>query len=159
MNITAFFAHAIVALCIVTGLVASSTGRTQKRRVASPREIENAIRAVLDAQVAAWNRGDIDAFMEGYSKSPSTRFASGGTVTRGWDVVYKRYKTNYDTRAKMGTLSFTELETTPLSATRALVFGRFTLTRETDTPTGLFTLLFERTDLGWRIVADHTSSA
>jgi ketosteroid isomerase-like protein len=114
---------------------------------------------VLDAQVVAWNRGDIDGFMEGYDRSPSTRFASGGTVTRGWDTVMERYKANYATAEKMGKLEFTDLEITVVSPTRALAFGRWKLTRATDSPNGLFTLLFEKTKAGWRIVADHTSSA
>lgn len=33
-----------------------------------------AVRAVLDAQAAAWNRGDLDGFMAGYWKSPALTF-------------------------------------------------------------------------------------
>jgi ketosteroid isomerase-like protein len=142
-----------VGLLLVATANAGATRRTPKRPSA-----ENAVRAVLDAQVAAWNRGDIDEFMNGYDRSPSTRFASGGTVTRGWDTVMQRYKTNYATPEKMGTLAFTDLEISVVSPTRALAFGRWKLTRAGDTPNGLFTLLFEKTKAGWKIVADHTSS-
>ena len=41
---------------------------------------EQQIRQVLDDQVAAWNRGDIPAFMDGYDKSDATTFVSS-TVT------------------------------------------------------------------------------
>ena len=117
-----------------------------------------AIRAVLDDQVAAWNRGDIDAFMAGYANEETTTFVSGDTVTRGWKTVLDRYKRNYDTRDKMGTLSFTELDITPLGD-HYIVTGRWQLTRAGGMPRGRFTLIVRRTADGWRIVHDHTSSA
>ncbi len=122
-------------------------------------ETTKAVRAVLDAQVAAWNRGDIDAFMSGYEQSAQTVFVSGDTLTRGWQTVLDRYKKNYDSRDKMGTLAFTDLEIKPLSEFYAVATGRFQLTRAGDTPHGRFTLIFRRTATGWRIVHDHTSAA
>lgn len=118
-----------------------------------------AVRAVLDAQVAAWNRGDIESFMSGYAKEEGTTFLSGDSLTRGWQTVLDRYRKSYDSRAKMGTLSFDELEFKPLSPYYIVAVGRFRLTRESDTPQGRFTLIFRRTTGGWRIVHDHTSSA
>src|SRR6185369_3502288 len=69
---------------------------------------ETAIRAVLDAQAAAWNRGDVEAYMGGYDRSPKTEFVGGGDITRGWQQVLDRYKQKYDSREKMGTLTFTD---------------------------------------------------
>jgi uncharacterized protein (TIGR02246 family) len=116
-----------------------------------------AIRAVLDEQVAAWNKGDIDGFMKGYWNSPAMTFVSGNNVTKGWQPTLERYKKGYNTRAKMGVLSFSELEITILSKESALVLGRFTLERETDKPTGMFTLTFRKFKDGWKIILDHTS--
>ena len=115
------------------------------------------VRAVLEAQVAAWNRGDIEGFMSGYAQSPETTFVSGNTVTRGWQTVLDRYKKGYDSREKMGTLTFSDLEITPLGKEAAVVLGRWQLKRAQDTPGGRFTLIFRRTRAGWRIVHDHTS--
>ena len=118
------------------------------------------IEAVLQAQADAWNRGDIDAFMEGYAHTPDLRFASGGTVTRGWQETLDRYRHRYPDRAAMGTLTFSGLETTVLSADAAVVFGHWKLRTAKGEPGGLFTLLLRCTDAaGWRVVADHTSSA
>lgn len=122
-------------------------------------ETTKAVRAVLDAQMAAWNRGDIDAFMSGYEQSPQTVFVSGDTLTRGWQTVLDRYKKNYDSRDKMGTLAFTDLEIKPLSEFYAVATGRWQLTRAEDAPHGRFTLILRRTATGWRIVHDHTSAA
>jgi ketosteroid isomerase-like protein len=115
------------------------------------------IRAIMSAQVAAWNRGDIDGFMEGYARSPGTEFVSGDKLTRGWQTVRDRYKKKYDNREKMGTLTFSEIEITPFSRDSALVLGRWKLVRKGDKPHGIFTLLFRRTPAGWRITHDHTS--
>lgn len=114
------------------------------------------IEALLQSQADAWNHGDIDAFMEGYAKTADLRFASGGTVTRGWQQTLERYRQRYPDRAAMGTLAFSGLETTVLSPDAAVVFGHWKL----QTARGLFTLLLRRTEAaGWRIVADHTSAA
>lgn len=115
------------------------------------------IRAIMSAQVAAWNRGDIDGFMEGYACSPATEFVSGDKLTRGWQTVRDRYRKKYDSREKMGALTFSEIEITPLSRDSALVLGRWKLVRKSDKPHGIFTLLFRHTRAGWRIVHDHTS--
>ncbi len=118
-----------------------------------------AVRAVLEAQVTAWNRGDVAGYMEGYAKGDATTFVSDDTVTRGWETVLARYKTRYGTRAKMGTLAFSDLEFKPLGDSYILALGRWQLTREADSPHGRFTLIFHHAAAGWRIIHDHTSSA
>ena len=118
-----------------------------------------AVRAVIESQQAAWNRGDIEGFMAGYAREEATTFVSGDTLTRGWQTVLDRYKRNYDSRAKMGTLTFSELEFKPLSPFYIMATGRWQLARDADTPHGRFTLIFRRTVGGWRVVHDHTSSA
>jgi ketosteroid isomerase-like protein len=131
----------------------------------SPREVKRrvtaaaAIRAVIEAQRDAWNRGDIEGYMDGYERSPATVFISGDNLTRGWQTVLDRYKKGYDSREKMGTLTFSDLEITPLSKDAAVVLGRWHLQRAGDEPHGRFTLIFRRTKAAWRIVHDHTSSA
>jgi ketosteroid isomerase-like protein len=120
---------------------------------------EAAIRAVLEAQAAAWNRGDLESYMDGYDRSPNTEFVSGDRINRGWQAVLDRYKKSYDSREKMGVLTFSDLEITVLSRDAALVVGRWHLKRPSDEPHGTFTLLFRKTKVGWKIVHDHTSSA
>jgi ketosteroid isomerase-like protein len=113
---------------------------------------------VLDAQVAAWNRGDIAGFMEGYWKSEKTVFISGGSKTKGWQTVLDRYKRGYATREAMGMLAFTDLEYNALDAKNVIVTGRWELKDVKDNPKGRFTLIFRKVKEGWRVVHDHTSS-
>jgi ketosteroid isomerase-like protein len=117
------------------------------------------IRAVLRAQQDAWNRGDIDGFMNGYARSKSTVFISEDTVERGWRMVRDRYRKKYSDRAKMGTLRFSGLEITLLSPDSAVALGHWKLQRANDQPHGRFTLILKRLPEGWRIVHDHTSAA
>ena len=133
--------------------------RAETPQMSATGRIKTAIREVLDAQAAAWNRGDIEAYMDGYDRSPNTEFVGGDTITRGWETVLDRYKQRYNTREKMGTLTFSDLEFTILGKDAALVLGRWRLKRTSDEPHGTFTLLFRKTKVGWRIVHDHTSSA
>jgi ketosteroid isomerase-like protein len=115
------------------------------------------IRKVMDKQAAAWNRGDVEGFMQGYWKSEQMVFVSGNNVARGWQAALDRYKKNYDSKAKMGTLSFTDLEITVLSKDSAVVLGSWALQRAGDNPGGKFTLIFRKFKDGWKIIHDHTS--
>jgi ketosteroid isomerase-like protein len=138
-----------VLLILVAAGAAFSQSKDEK--------IKADIRKVMDEQVAAWNNGDIEGFMKGYWNSPQMTFVSGDNVTKGWQPTLERYKKSYDSRAKMGVLSFTDLEVTVTSKESAVVLGRFTLVRENDKPTGMFTLNFRKFKDGWKIIIDHTS--
>lgn len=121
-----------------------------------------AITAVVRAQEAAWNHGDVRGFMSaGYWNSPELTFYSGGDVTHGFQPVLARYEARYKTGdAEMGRLAFTDVEVLPQAEDVALVRGRWALDFERrEDVAGLFTLLLRRSSAGWRIVHDHTSVA
>jgi ketosteroid isomerase-like protein len=126
-------------------------------RVPADESAEAQIRSVLDMQSAAWNRGDIDAFMEGYWKSPEIEFVGASGITRGWQAVLDRYRRNYPDAKAMGKLSFSNLEVHLLCPEAAFAIGNFQLEREKDRPSGVFTLNFRKFKEGWRIIADHTT--
>ncbi|MBM4168687.1 MAG: DUF4440 domain-containing protein [Ignavibacteria bacterium] len=113
---------------------------------------------VLNNQATAWNRGDIEGYMKGYWNSHETLFLSGGKLTAGYQQVLERFKKSYDTKDKMGKLSFEEVTVRMLSANAALVHGMWVLHRRVDQPWGRFTLIFERKQGDWKITHDHTSS-
>jgi ketosteroid isomerase-like protein len=116
----------------------------------------DSIRAVLAAQANAWNRGDIAGYMDGYARGDKTMFVGSDGVTRGWQTVFDRYKAKYDTPAKMGKLDYSDLELRR-AGEDVIVTGAWALARQSDNPHGRFTLIFQRTSAGWRIVYDHTS--
>jgi len=96
--------------------------------------------------------------MNGYAHSTSTVFISEDTIMRGWQTVHDRYRKKYSSPAKMGTLTFSDLEITLLSSDSAVASGRWKLKRANDQPRGRFTLILRRLPEGWRIVHDHTSA-
>jgi ketosteroid isomerase-like protein len=121
-------------------------------------DLNTELTAVLNAQQFAWNNGNIGGYMEGYWKSDSLLFTSAGKSQRGWQATFEKYKKSYDTKEKMGQLTFSDLEFYALSTDAAWVFGRWALERSGDHPSGLFTLIYRKFSDGWKIVHDHTSS-
>jgi len=118
---------------------------------------EGEIRTLLTMQTEAWNRGDIDGFMEGYWKSDQTEFVGAKGVSRGWQALLDRYRRDYPDQKTMGQLSFANLEIHVTCADGAYAIGEFHLQRENDQPAGVFTLYFRKFPEGWRIVVDHTT--
>jgi uncharacterized protein (TIGR02246 family) len=119
--------------------------------------VEEQVRAVLDKQVGAWNKGDTEGFLDGYASD--TVFV-GEKMTRGVEELKKRYQARYPTRAAMGKLSFFDLEIHPMGKDFAYVIGRWQLERDKDgggNVSGVYSLVFRRTAIGWKIVLDHTN--
>lgn len=143
----------LLALTGTAALKASAQPRRQRRNPAME------IRAVLDRQVAAWNRQDLEGFMEGYWKSSELTFFSIGTRRAGWEEAIAGYKTRYQGEGhEMGHLDFSDLQIEMLSPRAGFVRGHWHLSFASGKAGGLFTLIFRKLPEGWRIVHDHTSS-
>ena len=134
-------------------------GASARQRNTGPETAVKEIRAVLDRQVTAWNRGDIEGFMEGYWRSRDLTFFSGNTTVSGWEETLARYRTRYQTGGnQMGKLEFRDMKIELLESKAAFVRGRFQLTDSSNASTGLFTLTLRKLPAGWKIVHDHTST-
>jgi uncharacterized protein (TIGR02246 family) len=143
---------------LITGALAISTATAQQALTTVPQQQLDVIKVLL-AQEAAWNRGDLAAFAENYKDSPDTLFITN-QVNRGYTGLAESYRRDYPTRASMGTLGFSELEVHLLDERFAVVIGRYNLERgkkEGGNATGLFSLVLEKTDKGWKIIVDHTT--
>ena len=118
------------------------------------------MRAVLDRQVADWNKGDLDGFLNGYWNSPKVVFQSGGQRHDGFEAMRDRYRRRYQAEGKaMGRLVFSALEIERLGPEAMLARGGWRLTMPDGArPGGLFTLILRRFPQGWKIVHDHTSA-
>jgi ketosteroid isomerase-like protein len=149
-------AQSILALILV--IAAVFPGNPNRFSGVSEPSDETQIRSLLQVQMDAWNRGDIDAFMAGYWKSDKTAFVGATGITRGWQSVLDRYKKNYPDRKAMGQLTFSALEVHVVCPDAAFAIGQFQLERENDKPSGIFTLNFQKCPQGWRIIVDHTTA-
>jgi ketosteroid isomerase-like protein len=118
---------------------------------------KEAILKVLESQRQAWNRGDIDRYMQGYWKSDSLVFVGKAAPVYGWQSTLARYKVTYPNKSAMGQLTFDIIQVKVLDKTNAFMLGGWHLKREKDAPGGYFTLWFRKINGHWKIVCDHTS--
>ena len=118
---------------------------------------ENQVRQLLATQNAAWNRGDIDAFMVGYWDSDSLMFVGKSGVTYGYKNTLANYKKNYPDTTVMGKLTFTLIQVKQLSSEYFHVTGKYNLTRTIGDASGHFTLVFRKMNGKWAIISDHSS--
>ncbi|NQV53877.1 MAG: nuclear transport factor 2 family protein [Flavobacteriales bacterium] len=115
------------------------------------------IRRVMEDQVSAWNRGDVEAFMQGYWQSDKLTFTGGKTKTVGWQDALDRYNRSYPTPEKMGQLEFNDLNVELTGGGSAFATGEWKLLRKSDTLSGRFTLVWRKLAGNWVIIADHSS--
>ena len=119
------------------------------------------IEKMMKDSEAAWNRGDLAAFVSYYEDSPDTTFIGKEVVRGGTAAILHRYQQAYPTPEARGTLTFSEIKVRPLAKDLALVTGKFSLKRTKDgggDSSGRYTLIVRRTPAGWKIIHDHTSS-
>lgn len=151
-----------IALLSALALILSAASAVHAQSAA---EDEAAIRADIASQAGAWNRADIDGFMQTYEDSQDTTFV-GKNRHKGYQEVLQRYKQNYSTPAQMGKLTFSDIDIRLLpnacgKTDLALATGRYHLDRtEHNAPTkddGVFSLVWRKGPHGWKIILDHTS--
>lgn len=118
---------------------------------------KQAITKLMDDQQSAWNKGDIDGFMQGYWKSDSLVFVGKTAPVYGWQSTIDRYKKAYPNKATMGQLDFTIIKLDILDTNNAFMLGGWHLKRTVGDVGGYFTLWFRKIDGEWKIVCDHTS--
>jgi hypothetical protein len=114
---------------------------------------------VLDAQAAAWTRGDLVGYMQGYEKSDATTFLGGRSVTRGWEKVLERYETKYGGKKEgLPSLTFSEVTLRWTNGSdAALVYGRWKLAKPPENPDGTFTIFLVKRNGAWKVIHDHSS--
>lgn len=146
MNWTKIFVGSILVLTM------SSCSGELEQQIA-----EEEVKLALTEQQDAWNNGDLEGFMAWYTDADDLSFVTAKGVTYGNDNLLERYKKSYPDKASMGRLEFDILEYKSLGDDYAMVIGKWRLFREKDSPNGFFSLLWQRTPEGWRIINDHTS--
>ena len=155
--VTQLRSHPWVALALLPVLLLALAA-SRLTAQSGPSAEERAIRNVLTTQQAAWNRGDIPAFLQGYWNSPDLTFAGSDGFVRGYDGLLERYQKSYPNAEAMGQLDFSGLEIRSLGPDAAMVLGHWHLRRPIGDAGGVFTLILRRFPMGWRIIHDHTSA-
>ena len=145
-----YLAVSLMSCFFLPKLIAQNTIKEQDK---------NSIISVLEKQEMDWNRGDIDAFMKGYIKSDELVFNGSSGPFYGWESVKKRYLASYPTKQKMGQLNFKILKITSVTENVAQLLGRYFLSYPDKELSGYFSLIWLKTENGWLILSDHTSTS
>ena len=143
----------------------SSCRRTSERPAAgvvnaSPRIGEEVARAeicqMMDRGAAAWNRGDLESFMDDYTDS-ATYVGSRGLL-HGRTAIAAHYAGRFAPGATRDSLSFRGLDVRLVAPELTQVIATYVLTRgDSVTAMGPTSLLMRRVDGRWRILHDHSS--
>jgi ketosteroid isomerase-like protein len=122
--------------------------------------LTDTLRLQFERSAAAWNRGDLDGFMQDYARESTTSYVAGGHLRQGYEWIRSNYARNYFAPGtRRDPLRYEEFQVRPLSPTLALVTARFLLGAPGQvSASGPFTVVMERRADGWKIVHDHSSS-
>ena len=159
MRLAIVFLLGVVGLsCRASDARNSMQGGSDRPASGNPGAVTLDLQDVLNEQVDAWNRGDIEGFMDYYWRSEDLDFISGDTVLRGWQATLERYKRKYPTKEAMGWLDFDDLQVTAMGEDEAQVTGRWRIRAGRKISRGGFELKFRRIEGRWLIARDHTTS-
>ena len=155
----------LLSTLLVAGMLAGCADNQQRAGTSAPvapsdapAAVRRDIVALLTTQTAAWNRGDVAAFMQGYWTSDSLVFIGKRGPTYGYQATLANYRKNYPTPAAMGQLDFSQLRVTPLAPGAAQVVGHWHLAHPAaGDEGGQFLLVLRKIAGQWVIVADHSS--
>lgn len=127
----------------------------------APQDLGPQIRTEVARYVSAVNSGDARAVADLYIRKPGVSSAGDGEITEGWQGVLALLG---DFLRAMGRVTMTadSIAVTPIGNNAAVaVFvyeWRGAQGRDTTRFRGAMTLVYERTQQGWRVVHDHTST-
>lgn len=134
----------ILFLFVIVNVFAQSSDKAQ-------------ILKLLEDQRLAWNKGDVEEYMQGYVKSDSLLYVGKTGPKYGWNNTLNNYKKSYPDKQAMGYLSFDIKDVKILSPEYAFVLGAWKLKREKDEPGGYFTLIVQKINGEWKVISDHSS--
>lgn len=147
----------VLSLLLVSVISLSSFSQNPEIKTASEIdhiEATSKIRKVMQAQEIAWNKHDLEGFMQGYWKNDSLKFYGGSGLTYGWDNTLANYKKGYPTKAESGTLEFVINDISKIEANTYWVMGEYHLARDIGDANGVFLIIFRNINGEWKIIAD-----
>jgi ketosteroid isomerase-like protein len=116
--------------------------------------------ALLTAQQAAWNKGDMQAYTSFYKDAMDTEALLPMPI-HGLQSIRNQYAINFPNAEVMGTLEETDVKVRPLGEGFVLATGFYHLVRgkkaggEAD---GTFIDVLEKTSRGWKIIYSATTT-
>jgi hypothetical protein len=112
----------------------------------------------VTAQIAAWNRGDIEAALLAYWDSPMMTWVSKSGVDYGYTAFADALRKDFADPKSMGTYSAEILDARDLGPDANQIVFRWKIMRgEKRLMGGISTQIWRRIDGQWRAVFEHAS--
>jgi len=147
----------LIALSAVLSPLAGFAQAPDQLYTATHQQLD--VAKALLAQQAAWNRAELEAYLNFYKDAPDTQAVLAGPV-RGMQSIRNAYSINFPRAETMGTLDESEVEVRALGDDHALATGHYHLTRTKKgggDADGSFVDVFEKTPSGWKIIFSETT--
>jgi ketosteroid isomerase-like protein len=161
----------VTVATVLTLATAACGGGEPVDTLSAESEVIEEVETLIEAQVAAWNSGDLEGFTSVYSED--CKFLSPTGLTQGRQQVLDRYVRRYPDQAAMGTLRFEFIEMVPMTMeVRSLMgllkkegIGGMTVAArwylsypDREAASGLTLIVFKRLAGGWQIIQDASMS-
>ncbi len=121
------------------------------------------IGAMLARSATAWNRGDLDGFMQSYAPGEATTFIGRRGILRGPTEIRASYAPRFAPGVARGTLRFEQLTVDLLAPDVANAIAYYVLSERTASGAdstiarGPTSLVVRKLGGEWRIIHDHSS--
>ena len=117
------------------------------------------INNLLLKMLERWNAHDIDGYMDVYRNSSDLLVIVDSEQFSGWQQLHDSYVNGYPNKNDMGYLQPVRIQIKLLQPDLALALTWWSLSFPTSTQkvVGTSTMNLEKFDIGWKIVASHTS--
>jgi uncharacterized protein (TIGR02246 family) len=108
-----------------------------------------------------WNAHDIEGYLEVYWNSPELLIVVDSEQFIGWQQLHDSYLNGYPDRTSMGFIEPEHIQVKLLKPDLALALTWWSISFRTSKQkvVGNTTMNVQKFDLGWRVIAAHTSTA
>jgi uncharacterized protein (TIGR02246 family) len=145
---------------LATTTVADSKGNLDtinQQKVAGADDPEKEVYDEVVKASDAWNRHDLDGYLDAFWRSDALVVVIEGEAVHGWNLLSKAFHVGYPNPSEMGELNLDRVQVQMLAPDLAEILDWDTVTFPKKKEFGTSTILMKKLAEGWRVVLMHTS--
>lgn len=135
----------------------SSLDTINQQKVAGASDPEKEIYDQVIRMTDAWNRHDLDSYLDGFLQSDDVVVVVEGETIRGWDLLSKAYHGGYPDPKEMGTVTIDRIQVQMLAPDLGFVLASYTISFPKKKQFGTDTVIMKKVQEGWRELISNTS--
>lgn len=135
----------------------SNLDTINQQKVEGAPDPEKEIYEQMTKMLDAWNRHDLDAYLDGFLRSDDIVLVVEGESIRGWDLLSKAFHSGYPNPSEMGTVTFDRMQVQMLGPDLGFVLVWYTIAFPKKKQFGTDTIIMKKVAAGWREMSSHTS--